>query len=86
MVASRWILLEVLAVQCVVADPVGTIIEQQDPMTASLETLETCAGAPMVHQAEEEDLEDQEDRQDSQTMLAWAHLLSAQEKLCKEGV
>jgi len=69
-----------------VADPAGTTTVLQVRMTASLETLETCAGAPMVHQAEEEDLEDQEDRQDSQTMLAWAHLLSAQEKLCKEGV
>jgi len=73
--------------QCVVAVLAETTIVLQVHMIASPETLETCAGALMVHLAEEEeDLEDQEDRQDSQIMLASGLPLSAQEKLCKGGV
>ena len=86
MVAFRWILLAVLVDQCVVADPDATTIVLQVHMIANLETLGTCAGVPMVHLAEEEDLEDQGGRQDSQTMLAWGLPQSAREKLYKEGV
>ena len=42
--ASQWILLEVLADQCAVADLAGTTIVLQARMIASLETLGVCAG------------------------------------------